>query len=328
MNLLDNRIVKSGNGQDITPLREQSVYSSLLLALKEGFIEKTKVGYQFSHDKLHTAFQLMVCSEEIVRLHLAIGQTYFFLGGPESMYHASVHLHHVPQFVSCDTKRIELAMTHLEAAKYCKEKSAFVEAATLLHWGLALLDEDENKWTSHFDLSFEITQTLAKMELVIGNHDSCKALTRESLIRAKTTEMKIDSLLVDVECCMVCNEMDGSIAAANRALSVLGIDMPGNVSSRNVVMKLLKVKFMIGRKSDEDILNLPRMTDPAMATSVRLLLHLSWYCFLQRKILLTVYSALLATQLTLKFGLSPYSASAFTIYGMAELLNGQLSSSL
>jgi uncharacterized lipoprotein YajG len=71
-----------------------------------------------------------------------------------------------------------------------------------------------------------MTQTLAKMELVIGNHDSCKALTRESLIRAKTTEMKIDSLLVDVECCMVCNEMDGSIAAAYRALSVLGIEMP------------------------------------------------------------------------------------------------------
>jgi hypothetical protein len=42
-------------------------------------------------------------------------------------------------------KRIELAMTHLEAAKYCKEKSAFVEAATLLRWGLALLDEDNNK---------------------------------------------------------------------------------------------------------------------------------------------------------------------------------------
>jgi predicted ATPase len=324
LNALDDRIIKSaqsGNGKGLH-LLQQSVHSSLHVALNEGFVEKTTVGYQFSHDKLQTAFQLMVNNEENIRLHLAIGQMYLSVGGPESMYHAAVHLHHVPEFVSCESKRFELAATNLEAAKYCKEKSAFMEAATLLRWGLALLDEDDKKWTSNFELSFEMTQTLAKMELVIGNHDSCKALTRESLFRAKTTEMKIDSLLVDVECCMVCNEMDRSIAAAYRALSVLGIEMPCNVFTRNVVMKLLKVKFMIRRKSDEDILCLPRMKDSAMATSVRLLLHLCWYCFLQKKTLLAVYSALLATELTLKFGLSPYSASAFTIYGMAELLNG------
>jgi predicted ATPase len=79
---------------------------------------------------------------------------------------------------------------------------------------------------------------------------------------------------------------------------------------------------MIRKKSDNDILNLPRVTDPAMATSVRLLLYLCWYCFLLERNFLFVYSALLATELTLKFGVSPYSASAFTIYGMAELLNG------
>ena len=303
-------------------LSQESVSSFLSVALNEGFIEKTKTGYQFSHDKLQTAFQSMVSDEENVRLHLAIGETFLSLGGPESMYHAALHLHYAPEFVSSEAKRVELATANLEAAKYCKEKSAFAEAATLLRRGLALFDDDEKKWTSQYELSFEMTQTLAKMELVIGNHDSCKALTRECLIRAKTTEMKIDSLLVDVECCMVCNDMDGSIAAAYRALSVLGITMPSKVSSRNVVTKLLKVKLMIGKKSDEDILCIPRMKDPKMATSVRLLLHLGWYCFVVENILLSVYSALLATELTLKFGLSPYSASALTIYGMAELVNG------
>jgi hypothetical protein len=65
------------------------------------------------------------------------------------MYQDAVHLHHAPEFVSCEGKRVELATTNLEAAKYCKEKSAFMEAATLLRWGLALLDDDENKWTRH-----------------------------------------------------------------------------------------------------------------------------------------------------------------------------------
>jgi predicted ATPase len=325
MKSLDDRIFKSDSRESLQvtgDTMQESLSSSLLAARKDGFIEKTKGGYQFSHDKLQAAFQSMISSEDNVRLHLAIGQTFLSLGGPESLYHVAVHLHYAPEFVSCEAKRVELAMINLEAAKYCKEKSAFVEAATMLRWGLALLDQDEKKWSNQYELSFEMTQTLAKMELVIGNHDSCKTLTRESLIRAKTTEMKIDSLLIDVECCMVCNEMDRSIDAANRALSVLGIDMPTKVSPLKVVTKLVKVKVMIGRKSDEDILCLSRINDPAMATSVRVLLYLCWHSLLLEKSLLFIYSALLATELTLKFGLSPYSASAFTIYGIAELLTG------
>jgi hypothetical protein len=84
-------------------IRNNRYHCPCLYALKEGFIEKTKVGYQFSHDELQTAFQLMVSNEENIRLHLAIGQIMSLpLGGPESMYHAAVHLHHVPEFVSCE----------------------------------------------------------------------------------------------------------------------------------------------------------------------------------------------------------------------------------
>ena len=300
---------------------QESVSASLFIALDGRFIEKTKEGYQFSHDKLQASFQSMFDETEEAELHLVIGETFFSKGGAESMYHAAAHLHRAPEFVRDRSKRIELARINLEAAKYCKEKSAFVEAATLLHRGLELLDPVE-KWTQHYDLAFEMTETLAKMELIIGNHHSCNDLTRDALFRAKTTEMKINSLLIDVECRMACNEIDGSIAAANRALMVLGFKMPRKVASRHVVLKLLKVKWMIGRKSDEDILSLPPMNDLTMATAVKLLLHLCSYCLLKDESLQTVYAALLATELTVKGGLSPYSASALTIYGVVELSNG------
>ena len=319
-----DRATKEGEDESLQSTFEgslASVKSSLSEALDGGFIEKTKEGYQFSHDKVQEAFQSLFDETEEEELHLVIGDTFLSRGDAESTYHAAVHLHHAPEFVQEKCQRIELARINLQAAKYCKEKSAFEEAATLLHRGLELLDADE-KWTVQYDLAFEITETLAKMELVIGNHGSCKDLTREALFRAKSTETKINSLLINVECCMTCNEMDGSIAAANCALKVLGIKMPPRVASRDVMVKLLKVKCMIGRKSDEDILALPLMRDEAMATAVRILLYLCTYCFLKDEGLQAVYSALLATELTLKSGLSPYSASAFTIYGIAELSNG------
>jgi predicted ATPase len=294
---------------------------SLKEALNGGFIEKTNDGYQFSHDKLHSAFQSMTDGAEEEELHLAIGETFLYIGGAESMYQAAVHLHHAPAFGRQKAERVKLAAVNLEAANYCIRKSAFVDAATLLRRGLELLDPDE-KWTLHYDLAFQMTETLAKMALIIGNHECCKDMTKEALLRAKTTEMKIDSLLIDVECRMTNNEVDGSIAAANRALRVLGVKLPRKVAYRHVVMKLLKVKWTIGRKSDEDILSLPPMGDRTMSTIVRLLFFLSCYCFLKDERYQAVYSALLATELTLKDGLSPFSASAFTIYGVAELYLG------
>ena len=312
----DRAIIKEEDYESL-----QCISVSLKSALDGGFIEKTKEGYQFSHDKIQAASRSMMDEAEEEELHMVIGDTFLSIGGAESIYQAALHLHHAPGFVYQKAERVKLALVNLEAAKYCIGKSAFVDAATLLHRGLELLDPDE-KWTRHYDLAFEMTETLAKMELIIGNHDSCRDMTREALLRATTTEMKIKSLLIDVECCMTCNEMDGSIAAANRALEVLGIKMPRKVTFRHVMLKLIKVKWMIGRKSDQDILGLPPMKDQAMATAVRLLLYQCMYCFLQDEDFQAVYSALLATELTLKGGLSPYSASALTIYGLAELSNG------
>ena len=85
MTSYDDRTFKSDNVESLNVtgdlLSQESVSSSLSAAVNEGFIEKTKVGYQFSHDKLQTSFQSMVSTVENVRLHLAIGETFLALGG-------------------------------------------------------------------------------------------------------------------------------------------------------------------------------------------------------------------------------------------------------
>ena len=98
--------------------------------------------------------------------------------------------------------------------------------------------------------------------------------------------------------------------------------MPRKVKFRHVMLKLIKVKWMIGSKSDKDILGLPPMRDQSLATAVRVLFHQCMYCLMQEEENQAVYSALLATELTLKGKLSPYSAGALTIYGVVELSNG------
>ncbi|KAI2513703.1 serine threonine protein kinase [Fragilaria crotonensis] len=237
-------------------------------------------------------------------------------------YRACVHLFHAPHFVRHDANRIELARLHLEAAKYCKEKSAFIDAATALRRGLSLLDADARKWTDFYDLAFEMTETLARMELIVGNHDACTQMTNEVLHRAKTTSMRINALLIGVECVMSQNDMEASIAAANRALFSLGMIVPRKASFRLIGSKLFKVKLMLGRKSDDDILSLPLMKDEVATATSRILVNLCTYCFLKDEANLGVYAALLALQSTLNGGLNAYSACALAIYGVAQLSSG------
>jgi predicted ATPase len=243
------------------------------------------------------------------------------IGDVESRYRACVHLFNAPDFLRDDVNRFALARLHLDAAKYCKERSAFIDAAAALRRGLSLLD-DARKWTDFFDVAFEMTETLARMELIVGNHEECTEMTNEVLHRAKTTSMRINALQIGVDCVMAQNDMEASIAAANRALGSLGITVPRKVSFLLIGSKLLKVKLMLGRKSDEDILGLPLMTDEAATATSRILVNLCTYCFLKDETNLGVYAALLALQSTLKDGLNAYSGCALAIYGVAQLSNG------
>jgi len=296
----------------------QSTCSFLNKAVGGRFLEKTRDGYQFSHDKIQSSCRSMIGEAEEGRLHLVIGEMFLRRGNLDGLYQAAVHLNNAPDFVSDDKQRIRLANINLEASKISREKYAFDDAANLLRCGLALL-VPETKWTDHFDLAFEITELLAKMNLIIGNLDECREMTKETLRRSKSVEMKTNSLLIDVEAAMVENKIDESLAIANRALKVLGIKLPHKVRSRHVIMKSLKLRSMLRGKSDEDILSLPLMADLTKSTAVKLLQHMCLNSLLKNELNEGAYFALLAAELTLNFGLSPYSANALTIYGVAEL---------
>jgi histidine kinase len=290
-------------------------------ALNGGFVKKCTYGYLFSHDKLQSAFQSLLSKDEASRMHKTIGEIYLAKGDPESVYHAVNHLQLCEEYTMNINKNVEFAQMHLIAANYCRERSAFIQARDLFRWGLTLLGDE--KWKIDFDLAFQFTESLAKMELIIGNFDSCSMLTKICLDRATSRDMKIDSLITNVETCMARNDLNASSLAANHALHELGVTIPIKTSFFHVVTKFMKVKWLIGHKTDEEILNLPQMTDKVIVNNSSLACFcLCMHCFLRDEETQGAYAALLATEITLRNGLSAYSPAAFAIYGVAELSNG------
>jgi predicted ATPase len=290
---------------------ERSALLLLSEAVQEGFIEQSGDGYHFSHDKVQSAFISLIDESEGARLHLLIGKIYLSAheqGGEQSnIYRAAVHLSCAPDVLSEYEQRVTLARINLEAAKYCKEISAFEQAVMALQAGLDALRPAE-KWSDElFALTFEMMETQARMQLAVGDFEACKATTLEASRHVRTSEMKVKLLAIDVEVRMAGNEVDDVVATANRGLSSLGFKMPRKAKLRHIVAKLAKVKFMLRRKTDEDLLNLPLTQDLVIANVVKLLIHLCTYCLMGDEKEMGVFSALLAIELTLKNSLSQHS---------------------
>lgn len=240
-------------------------------------------------------------------------------------YNAAVHLNNAPGFLHSHSQRAVLAAINLEAAKYCKAKSAFIQEVTMLQKGLDLLDWNDRWSEENFDLTYEMMELLARAQLIVGGFDGCKETAREALDHGQTAEMKINLLLIDIEVRMAGNEVNDSLSAAFGALRTLGVSMPEKVKLRHVVGKLLRVRQMLKGKTAEDLLSLPITKDRLATNAVKLLMHVCSYCLVKDEVNAGIFATLLATELTLKTGLiSPHSSSALVMYGVAEISLGHV----
>lgn len=309
------------------PTKESlSPVECLSQAVVIGFVEKTKNGFQFSHDRIQTAFhELILDQDEVDHIHGVIGDTILASGDDDNatMHHAAVHLNAVSIDFESEKEQHRLVKVNLRAAKYCLSKSAFAAARDLLLHGLSLMSHDQ-KWSEDFfDLTFEMTELLARAELVIGDFDGCKEATGEAILHAKSTEMKINALVLDVEVRLTTScELSELIQCAQTALHALGVEMPRKVTKRHVLVKFFNFKRIMRKLTDEQILGLPMMNDKTASTAIRMLSHVCTSCLVQDQMMMVFYTALKSMELTLTHGLSEGSPMSLVIYAMVEKVTG------
>jgi len=248
--------------------------------------------------------------DSIANLHVVIGQTINNYSNANAKYQAAVHLNRAFDMhkesrgyfpIYTPTYYIQLAKINLEAAKYCQQISAFRSSILLLRKGLSFLPQDE-KWSTHFALTFQMTKLLARMEFIVGNLKECEAVNREVLCRSNSIE-KIPFLMLDVEANLSSHTFD--TATARKILKELGIEIPRNSSLLwQTCRKLRKIRRLLGKKSDRDILNVPCTSDPRIITGTKMRVHIGGYWLLEKYFLLALFTTLAGVELSLEIGLS------------------------
>lgn len=292
-------------------------------AVKENYLEKTRDGYKFNHDKLQAVFCSSLKASEKGEIHLIVGKSFLRQSSDTSAYHAAVHLNQTSLYHEEAENANNLARINFKASKYCESKSAFSESISFLKHGLSRINESE-KWSEHFYLAFEMTSALARMEYVMGNYKASLIANQEVLRRAKSNEMKIAPLLHEIDVLISDFRFDDVITHGTVALKELGIAIPKKITPYHIFRKLRKVRKDYNLMSDEEILQPADKHNFHLSATVKILVRIFAAFMFSGNVRSGIYFILSAAELTLTRGLTSFGAGTIAMCGGIEIRLGSV----
>ena len=302
---------------------------ALETAMAEGLLERLREKrLKFVHDKIHQAALMLIPNEkDQQRLYYSIGQSLYQtyeLGVKDQLDDARDHVVFLcahllnlgsNELSKTDGFRTKLSELNYRAGERAAVLSAFLPALDYLQAGIDLLDS-ERCWLDHYDLTLELYTSLAEMCYCTGQIERHKLAVDLVLQNAKSVDDRIRAYLVSLQNYSGQDQYQELVDTAVKFLDELGEGIPANPSRLQVLRTYLRTKRKLAAMSDEDILALPLMTDKRKAVAVHVLCEMLITADNEKPILLLAMATLRSIELTLEYGLAPYSALAFTMIGV------------
>ncbi len=314
----------------------QSTVGDLWPALIEGLIvplddsyrlleqfDTDQTRYRFVHDRIQQAAYSLIDERAFRALHLLIGEQMLQRLDPDEvdqrLFEIANHLNLAGSLIESDTMRLRLAELNLKAGKRAKESAAFDSALDYLRTGLALLPADcwERCYPLALDLHLATTEAAnIKMDFALmdGLIRTVDERARSLLEKVRTYEIRIQSEVSR-------NRFPQALSTAIRVLSLLGVVLPENPNRFQIWLGLIRTRLLLRRVPGRRIVDVGPMTSPRTLAALPILASLFGVVKFSSSALRPLVMAR-QVELTVRHGLTDYSATAFAGYG--GVLCGQL----
>mmetsp|Transcript_2203 Transcript_2203/g.4963 ORF Transcript_2203/g.4963 Transcript_2203/m.4963 type:complete len:1063 (-) Transcript_2203:91-3279(-) len=269
--------------------------------------------YRFSHDKIRQALQSVI-SSKYPQLIPSIGKLLYEFasekGGSDWMYFAAANYIHTsaesedPAFLS------EL---FLESGKRAVRLAAFAPACKFLKQGLEALERMETPWVTSYHLTLDLHNLLADTEFNLGNLDSGKEICDVIFANASSLLDKLQAYHSYVMALAKNLELKKSKEVICHVLELLG-ERPTPLKGAALFIRLRKAKTYFKKHSNEDLLNLPAMTDGQLIWTMSLYMNLATRAFQTNDKTFSLQLSLQMIKLTETNGLCGASALGYALY--------------
>lgn len=311
-----------GNEFDETLLQtvvDDNVQESLALARAKGlvFLHPCSGQWRFCHDQVQQSAYQLIDKDCLEQYHLDLGTKLWELLDMDMLgfYTLTVvnQLRRGARLIQTQDEKDRLAAFLLQASRKAVASANFLTASSYLQLGIGLLGR--RHWRDQYPLSLSLFHVASEVEYCKGNFSRMDVLIDQILLHARDLEDRAQALTLRVNALGALGELQKAIDLGVEVLKNLGESFPQNPGAIRIILACAKTRKMLCRFTDEQILNLPAMTDSCKLVALRLMTILFGYALNGRQKLAPLL-AMRVVQRTISDGLSAVSSVGFSTYAM------------
>ena len=292
----------------------------LTACVAEGLLEfANETDVKFSHDQIHQALLMSIPPEIKPHLHLRIGK--YLLGavsdaapGAEASYFLAVDQFSRSQDIICAVEDVaDLCKVNLLAGKLSVAKCAFAQAADFLQVAASMASKAD-LWNHHYDLALDVFTLSAEYESYAGRLERSYELVDTVLANATKLEDKLRPYFVRFYG-LACEErFVEAVDLGLMLLENLGEKLQRQLTVLQIFGRTMKISWLLRRRGTLDVGTMKEMSNAKTITAMRILSLLCWTAWYSGNSGLFIAITLKSMSLTLKWGHSPFSASALATF--------------
>ncbi len=275
--------------------------------------------FRFLHDRVQQAAYDTLEEKERREIHLAIGKSMMNSSTAqqleEDLFLVVNHFNLALELVTDPDERKKIAEFNLRAGKKAKLSTAYDPSSRYLTTGLELLQPDA--WDRFPELAYEFHCELADTEILLSRYDHADALVEEVLGRVKEPLRLARAYEARIMALNGRGNLLGALETAKVVLKLLGVNLPKKTGQGDVLKSLIRAKLWVAIRGADSVLKARPMESPELRAAMRIMINIISTAYQTEQPLFAVIVMTL-TYLSYRYGVTPDSTYALTLYGLAH----------
>jgi predicted ATPase/signal transduction histidine kinase len=273
--------------------------------------------FRFIHDRVQQAAYSLIAESSKGVFHLRIGRLLLANLTPsardERIFDLVYHWNRGWDLLTLDSEKEALARLNLTAGKKAKSSAAYGAAKSYFLAGLQL--GGAAAWKTHYDLTLLLSVEATEAAHLSGDFEQMDQLAKMVLQNARTLLDQVKIYQIQIQDCIVKNQLFEAIEIALPLLKRLGIFLPSQPNTVHVLYALLATKWALVGKPVEDFVSLPSTNEAIPLAAMQILSSImpAAYFASPQLLPLTIFKSV---QLSIKYGNNDLSAGAYASYGV------------
>jgi len=287
------------------------------------FVFDDEKGYSFRHDGLQNAALRLMTDKEKDALHLRLGRD--LLGAlsesarQKHLFLILGQLKHGMRLMKDKHEKESVALLCLTAGQTSARASSFSAAAGYFEFGIEMIG---SSWDEDYSLKLALYNAAAEMHLTVSNYERVHELLQEVFDNVTKLKHKIQAYTTLIYAYGVTDQQHLAVDTGVKVLEELGEAFPRRNCMAMLRGEMRRVKGLLRGKSNASILRMEIIRNEDKIAALQLL-NIMFLNAMLVKPKFAPFIQLKSVQITLEYGLSAMSSSAFASYGMLCAAAGQ-----